>query len=354
MRFPQCEQLELELKGIKSLKAEFDLEYQKALETGNLEKVKKLKAELEQKGDALREKLWPFEFLPSKELKEQYESQRAILIKAGILEKLSSGELGIKAIDGKESAFPSYHEITGRMRENQEILKSKTEQGFNQLLIVPFGMKLDDLIEKYRQVILKHHREGKLLATKEKSSDPNEPLELDEKEPVWVWDPYQDADRNETLVYFPKEFSKNHQGKTKQEILQQTKQGFNILLLENLPNIPRQGKGKEIKARKQLEAGKTPNQYLKALKTNPMYKNESGMTPEEQITYAIRYLEENNQVIDDYSGKGSVSYQLGAFFTVGGNVPRAHWGRGSRRVLLGGDVSEYSASDAGVRGAVRV
>jgi len=351
----QCEKIRKEYENLKTLKAEFDLEYQKqkAVETRNLSKTKELKAELEQKRDALAEKLWPFENLPQKELREQYESQKEIMERNGILEKLSTGELGIKAIDNQEYNFPTYQEITKRIKENKEILKTKTEQGFNQLLIVPFGMKLNDLIEKYEQVILKHYREGKLLATKEKETDPDEPLELNESQPVWVWDKYQNADTNGELVYFPEEFSKNHSGKTKQEILKE-QGGFSVILIEDLPNIPREGKGKEIKGRKQLEANQTPNQYLETLKTNVDYKNETGMTPEEQIIYAIKYLEEKNQVIDDWQGKGSLSFQLGAYFTAGRNVPDAHWYRVIRRASLNRSVPEYSDSSYGVRTSVKV
>ncbi|MBI5306430.1 hypothetical protein HZB04_02510 [Candidatus Wolfebacteria bacterium] len=214
-----CEKIKQEYENLKSIKKEFDLEYQKAVETDDLSKVKELKAELEEKRGILSKKLWTFESLPQRELKEQYENQREIMEKTGILEKLSNGELGIKAIDNKEYPLPSYQEIAKRIRENKEMLKTKTEQGFNQLLIVPFGMKLDDLIEKYKKVILKHHKEGKLLATKENPSDPDESLGLDENQPVWVWDGYKNADSDGKLFYFPKEFSSNHQGKTKQEIL---------------------------------------------------------------------------------------------------------------------------------------
>ena len=205
--------------------------------------------------------------LPEKlKLPEQYESQKDILEKAGILEKFSSGELGIRGIDNKIYPLPKYEDILQRIEAKGEILKTKIEQGFVKLLIVPFGMKLDDLIEKYGQLILKHHKAGKLLATKKKPTDPDEKLELNENQPVWKWDGYNNADIEGKLVYYPKEFSKGkHQGKTKQEILNQTKQGFHIILIEDLPNIPREGKGKTVKNRKQLEANKTPNEYLKTL-----------------------------------------------------------------------------------------
>lgn len=347
--FSQCEQVKTEYRRLQTLLAEF----QRALAAKNQEESKRLSAELKQKRDALQEKLWPFEDLPQKELRKQYERQRDTLQRVGILEMHSSGELGIKAIDGKEYAFPAYREIAMGMRKDKEMFKTKTKQGFNRLLIVPFGMKLDDLIEKYRQVVLKHHQEGKLLATKESPSDPDEPLELNETQPIWVWDKYPNADISEGLVYFPEEFSPNHQGKTKNQILKE-QGGFNLLLMENLPNIPRKNKGEKVKRRKQLEAGLTPNQYFETLKTNLIYQGETGMTPEEQIMYAIQYLEENSQVIDDWQGKGSISYQLGAYFPASGGVPRAYWSRGDRRAYLGRGGPGRSDPGVGVRAAVRV
>lgn len=304
------------------------------------------------------EKPWPFESLPQKELKKQYESQREILERVGILGKLSTNEIGIKGIDNKEYAFPQYPEIIEGMKEDKEILKIKIEQGFNQLLIAPFGMKLNDLIEKYKWLILKHYRERKLLATKGEFFDFNKHLELNESEPVWAHAVYNNAEIKRRLVYFPKEYSKNHQGKTKQEILNQTKNGFNILFIENLPNIPREDEGKKIKSRKQLEAGRFPNHYLEILKTDPQYQNETGTTPEEWITYAIKHLEQTNQVIDDYEGRGSRSFQLGAFFPAaayyGGFVPRAHWDRFCRQVILGRSKPTASSFIVGLRTVVRL
>jgi hypothetical protein len=165
----QCEQLKQEYNNLKSLKQEFDLEYEKAVETRNTARAKELKIEIERKMAELSEKLHPFERVLN--LREQYESQREILQRTGILEKLSSGEMGIKGIDGKEYAFPTYQEMTKRMRENKEMLKTKIEQGFIKLLIVPFGMKLDDLIEKYKEVLWRHYKERKLFATMNNPND---------------------------------------------------------------------------------------------------------------------------------------------------------------------------------------
>ncbi len=295
-----------------------------------------------------------FETLPQKELKEQYEGQKEILERVGILEQFANGEMGIKGIDNKEYSFPSYAEIVHRMRENKEVLGTKIEQGFNQLLISPLGMKLDDLIEKYRQVILKHYKEGKLLATKENPSDSEKYLKLNENNPVWTLSEYLNADVNGRMVYYPEKFSEK-QGKTKQEVLS-VHGAWNILLLEDLPNIPKEKKGKEIKGRKQLETGKTPNQYLEMLKKDSHYQNEIGMTLEDQITYAIKYLEQTSQVIDDCNGNGSVSYQLGAYFPTddGGLIPDFCLHSGNQRVRMDGDGPEDFGSGHGARSAVRV
>jgi hypothetical protein len=272
-----------------------------------------------------------------------------ILERTGVIEKLSNGELGIKAIDNEEYTFPTYREIIKRMKENRETLKTKIEQGFSQLLIVPFGMKLDDLIERYRQVIIEHHRDGKLLGTKGDSADPDEPLELNEGKPVWVWGDYEDADVEGKLIYHPEEFSEEHGGKTKEEIIEE-RGGFTVLLLEDLPNIPREGKGETIKDRPQFETNQSPSQYLEALRTDSVYQDETGMTPEDWITYAITHLEQTDQVVDDFKGNGSVSFQLGAYFPASGCIPSAFWRRGLQQARLSGNGSEGPNSVDGVRG----
>ena len=367
----KCESLKAEYASLLTLKEEFDSAYEEAVRTGNLDRAKELRAELEKKMATLKDKLWPFEYLPQKELKRQYESQRETFQRVGILETLPSGELGIKGIDGKTYPFPTYEEIRKRIKNNKEVLNLKTEQGFNQLLIVPFGMKLSDLIEKYKAVILNHYvsmpdpndstkripdpQRTKLFATKEKPTDPDKPLKLDEKTPVYVWDQYQDADTNGQLVYYPKEFSENHQGKTKTELL---KEGgaWDVIIIENNPNIPREGAneavGKGERKRKRIEANKTPNEYLEAIGQD-QYQNESGQTPEEWLIQALTLLEEKNQVLDDYQGKGSLAYLTGVYFK-SGNVPCAYWFRGHGRASLGRHDPADRYPFIGVRSAVRV
>lgn len=285
-------------------------------------------------------------------IKEQWNSQVKILTKLGILEIFpESKEYGIRGIDGKEYPVPKPEEITKRLEVNKEMILKKMEQGLIKIIMEPFAYSFDSLSKKYGKTILKHHKDGKLLATKEKPTDPDEPLELDENEPLWRWEEgYNHCDTEDKMVYFPKEFSKNHGGKTKKELLAENPENaWNIWLVEDMPNIPREGKGKEVGGRKQLEANKEVKEYLKIIQTKPEYKNESGLTPEAEIIYGITHLEETNQVINDYQGKGSASFQTGAYLPSSGGVPYSRWHRGYRQVDVGRDNPAYRYSDFGGR-----
>lgn len=295
--------------------------------------------------------------LETLKIKEQWNSQVKILSKLGILETFpDSKNLGIKGIDGKEYPVPKPEEIQSRLETNKEMVLAKMEQGFTKIVIVPFGYSLDSLSDKYKKTILRHHKEGKLLATKEKPTDPDEPLELDESEPLWRWeDGYSHADTEDKIVYSPTEFSRNHGGKTKKELLaSDPANAWQIWIVEDMPNIPREGKGQEIGSRHQLEANKSSTEYLKLLQTKSEYKGESGLTPETDLMYAITHLEETNQVTNDYSGKGSLSFQIGAYFPSSGGVPDSCWSRGYRQAYLDRSNPSYRYSNYGVRVGVRV
>src|SRR3989344_3236695 len=163
---PNCSDLREALQELKEKQAEFRSALDQGRTTGDLKPAQALKAKIEQKMASLKERLWPFKELSQPELEKQYQAQKEIFQKTGILERLSNGELGIKGIDDQEYPFPELPDIFKMMRENKEVLKIKSEQGFKNLLITPFGMKLDDLADKYGQAILKHHQAGKLFATK--------------------------------------------------------------------------------------------------------------------------------------------------------------------------------------------
>jgi hypothetical protein len=378
MPTPESSPLQAELHAVTVVKERFDIAYQKAITSGDTTEADQLKQELTNKMNALKEKLNPFEAYLK--VREQYESQKSIMARLGILEVLTDGSLGIKGIDGQEYPLPSYQEVSKRMVEKKEILSTKVDQGFVKLLLVPFGMSLDKLTARYKAALQKHFNEHKLFYTKKTKQDPSEPdeplepiTELHKDGPLWAWDKYNGADESGTLVYYPKEFSAdNHGAKTKTELLATGNNGFTIRLLEDMPNIPRQGQGKTVgksgHERLQLDTASTsikgyveqgqttPNsrEYLKALQNEEQYQHEQGMTPEEQIIYALTYLEETNQIIDDYQGNGSISYQLGAYFPSSEYVPYSSWDRGNRQAYLNRSGPGFRNGHCGARSVVGV
>jgi hypothetical protein len=308
-------------------------------------------------------------------LREQYNVQLNILRNNHLLETLSSGQEGITTILNQEVPLPTYEQIRSSLESNQELYQTKASQGFKRLIIVPFGKKLQDLIDAYADGLKRHAQEGKLFYPKLNSSDPDKPTQLDQNQPIWVWDKYNNADTAGSLIYHPTSFTpENHGGKTKAEILSEpptppdssvgrgTTSAWTVLLLEERLDIPRSGQGQTLGApghdRPQLEAGQSPNDYLTLLQQaqqNPKdpYYREQGLTLEDWLVLALANLEEKNQVTDDYQGQGSISYHLGAFFPAADDVPGAYWRQDDRRAYLSGDGPEGQDGGFGVRSAVR-
>ena len=284
--------------------------------------------------------------IESLKIKEQLESQIQILLKLGIIENSpDSKEPGIQGIDGKKYPLPKPEEIMKRLNDNKEIVQMKMEQGFTRLILEPFAYSLDTLTIKYKEVILEHFKNHKLFATKDKSTDLDEIIALDVNQPIWIAeDEFYECDKNGKIVYFPTEFSENHGGKTKRELLTlNPKDAWHIWLVEDIPNIPREGRGKKIGKRQQLETNRTPSDYLEFINTKSEYHNELGFTPEANIMYAITHLESTNQVINDYQGKSSISYQLGGYFPLYNQVPDLYWNREDRQATLFSSEPNFSS-----------
>jgi hypothetical protein len=369
----RCSLLQKNYQELLTLQGQFSVALTQAIVTGDFSGVALLKAEITEKKQALEGEINPFE--SALKIREQYETQKQIYERIQLLEK-REGMLGMEGIDGVWYPFPSLSEIHRRFRENKEMLDIKTDQGFEKLLIVPFGMSLAKFEKTMEKTILSHYAEmpdptkpGKMIpdpektrlfATKNEATDPDEPLALDKVDPLWVWDKYLDADTKGTLVYFPVVFdadAKIHQGKTKQKLLEDPGQGFQILLIEESPNIPAKNTNEVIgtkQPRKRLEAGDTPKSYLETLQTQPEYSHEEGLTPEAWMTQFLLHLEETDQVIDDWEGNGKLNFNLGGWFPAVYRVARGRWARGGARASLGGDYSKDRNSSDGSRSAVMI
>ncbi len=291
--------------------------------------------------------------------------------------------LCITGIDGKEYPIPTLEQIASRLFERHETLETKHDQGFTKLLLVPFGMSLDALIETLKQFLLKYNKD-------------NPSFELDTNEPLWIWSEYQGADMGGSpeLVYHPQSFTKDgHGGKTKMEILggrgdpaptygrgslAHPFPGWTIHLLQpsnpdtqdtetpiGFAPIPRKGRGipqGDLTPRPSLEAGKTPTEYLSLLQKSQddpysPYSQESGMTPEDWIMAFMTHLTETKKPLDDVwniTNTESISYLTGAFFPSSVHVPIVCWYRGNLRAILSRDVPHAQAGHLGARFSVMV
>src|SRR3989339_1926545 len=283
-------------------------------------------------------------------LKEQYTTQVTLLEQVGILK-----EGVILGIDGNKYPIPTLEQIAIRLFERCKELETKHGQGFTKLLLVPFGMSLHTLFETLEQFLLSY-----------KQKNPSFDLFVDA--PLNAWSDYQGADIGDSpnLVYEPQSFDpKEHQGKTKAQILVEQAQGrwtpafagvagekglrtpgWTVHLLQpsdpsdsyspGFAPIPRQGQGTpqgDLVPRPPLEANKTPNEYLSILQKaqedeDSPYHGETGMTPEDWIIAFMIHLTETGKPLDNWENGGeSRSYLTGAFFSFSISilVPGAGW-----------------------------
>jgi hypothetical protein len=298
------------------------------------------------------------------QLKEQYLAQVKVLYRSGLLENLlptpdhPKPELGIIGINGQEYALPSYEDVVSRLQdpEKRAFFEKKAEQGFTKLLMVPFGLPLNTIIERYRAILLKTHKESGIKATDGST------LDLDEDDPLYVLDELKQSDnpntpKNKQMEYYVKTYDgttkEQRGGQYKSEILKDNPDNaWQILLVEDLPDLPAPGQGQTIKGRKQIEANESPQDYLKALKTNPQYQGEQGLTSEANLILWLTHLQENQTAIDDWQGQGEANLLTGQYLS--GYVPYFIWCRDVRRPFLNWSDLDYSVSYYGFRSAVSV
>ncbi|MFA6096339.1 MAG: hypothetical protein WC788_01780 [Candidatus Paceibacterota bacterium] len=318
-------------------------------ESPNLKAAEKILNELTQKRITEETSVKTTEF-GYEELKRQYENQKEIFRKTGVIRILSNGESGIKGIDGKEYSFPEFEEIADMIKENGDFFKFKWDQGFNKLLIVPFGMKFNDLVEIFGRLILRHDANEILFGAKQNHDEQNRKLYIDSEKPILIWSTEREADMNGNVSYRQRGGS----NKTKKELLA-SGSAFNVLLVEDLACLPAKGGGQTIGGRKQLECGMSPKRYLGSLLADA-YQGEDGISAEDQITLAIIHLENTNELIDAHIGGMHTPYILGI---VGKNSPDSVYSLGfhenSRLVYM--HVSHLMSNTDekyGVRTAVRI
>jgi len=305
------------------------------------------------------------ELVEKLKLEEQYYDQLKTLSELGVLEnfrnldkKDSILEMGIVGIDGKEYIIPSYEQILDTLKNNpeqREIMEKKAEQGFTRMFLIPFAMPISVLLERYKELLLKTHKESGL-----KSTD-GTILELDQDNPIHIWEDLIQSDNPQTpedkqMEYGVKSYdSKTKEergGKYKSELLENPNNAWQVVFIEDMSDIPAEGQGQIKGGRKQFEANKSSKEYSKLLQQDPQYQNEEGQTLEATLILYADNLLRGQTVTDDWQGKGKANRMVGSL--VSGDVPNSYWFRGDHRSFFYGRDPGNRSSGFGFRSLARL
>jgi hypothetical protein len=300
-------------------------------------------------------------------LREQYDSQVKMLKDSGILRNLGetknppTEEYGIIGVDDKEYPLPTYEEVFARLKdpEKRKLIEKKVEQGFVKLQIVPFATNISRIIECYKQVLLKIHKDFGI-----KTSD-GTIQELKTEKPINVWSNLGGCDNPNTPAGKQMEYGvTNYAGLTKEarggrfksELLQNPVNAWQISLVEDLPNLPAEGQGQTIAGRRQFEAYKSPEEYLAILNdhSKAQYQGETGQTPESALVTWLTYLYQNNQVIDESEQRGKRVTNLLVGTRLSDQVICCYWSVDQSNSELGRNHYSRDFEDSGFRPQVNI
>jgi hypothetical protein len=290
-------------------------------------------------------------------IESEYRRNLVALNRTGILSILPDSErLGVIGFDGREYPVPTQEEVKDVISRNNELVKTKEAQGFTRLQITPMAAPIPILIARAETEILKHAREGAIFQSKQSPHDQDIAVDVDKDEPVWVWNRVKEAISANEIVYFPHQFEGNHKGKTKGEIVNDPSvcavPGWSLGLIEDTTRLPRQGQGKDIGGRSQLENNLTPKDYLKSLH-QATYLGETGWTYEDFLTDFLVNLQNTNQVSHE-SYEYSALWLVGSYLPSSASVPDGSWDRGNGRLYVSAYDPDFRAEGWGVRSTVRL
>jgi len=272
-------------------------------------------------------------------LEKEYARTIAALNRTGIMTLLpESKNSGMTGIDGKEYPAPTQEQLRKVFSRNKELVDRKMRQGFTRLQLTPMAMPIPVLIGRMRESILKHAAEGRIFQTRISPSAPFIPVRVNREKQVWIWETLRQTVEADGLVYFPREYSSDHRGRTKLEAIDDGSicpvPGWTVGLVESFPVMPRLGRGKTLGGRRQLEIGSSPSEYLQTLKKEA-YRGETGKTLEDFITMFLTRLETTNEVSNDVADDNAL-WCLAQYLEIpyAKVVPTGRWHRSVGRARL--------------------
>ncbi len=272
-------------------------------------------------------------------MENEYARIITALDRAGILARLpQSGCPGVMGSDGTEYPVPTHEQVQKIFVRNRDLTERKIPQGFSCLELTPLAMPAHHLIDRMETSILCHGSEKTIFQARGSADEPQIPVRVNAEKHVWIWENLQEALDAERLVYFPKEYSDNHRGMTRSEVIHNpgicAVPGWSVGLVESNPFQPEQGEGKTLGGRKQLEIGLSPNEYLRVLESLE-YAGETGKTLEDFMTSFLTRLETTGEVSNDVDDNNAL-WCLAQYLRVpyAQLVPTGRWHRKVGRVRL--------------------
>ncbi|HBK34196.1 TPA: hypothetical protein DEP34_04045 [Candidatus Uhrbacteria bacterium] len=292
-------------------------------------------------------------------LKEQYNSQVSFFEQVGILE-----EGAIRGIDKRTYPIPTLEQIAVRLFERREKLKTKHDQGFTKLLLVPFGMSIEVLADVLKQFLRDY-----------KEVHPS--FDLNANNPFFIsFSERVDTKGSNVIIYDPLFLDRSHQGQTKTEILNKQRDaedffsGWTVHLFQpsdpsdqyskGFVSIPREGQGTSQGGRPSLEAGKSPSEYFSIFRevqnnSDSPYFLESGLTPMDWIIAFMIHLQETGKPLDNIvNNTESASYLMRSLFPYAVSLSDACWNHTWRRVEIGQSGTNRRSELFGVHTSVMI
>jgi len=261
------------------------------------------------------------------------------LYRSGVVSLLTNAErLGIIGFDGKEYPIPSMKEVGRLIARNRSLVDQKYLQGFDRLELTPLGISSHVLIERLREAVVKHAAEGTIFKTRKFPSEPQVPVRVNAEKQAWVWETLYAALDTDEMVYFPENYTLEHHGMNKAETITDRHicavPGWSVGLVENQPILPQPDEGLTLNARRQLEIGLSPREYLEMM-SDPSYRGETGMTLEDFITGFLVRLESTGEVSHDVKDNNAL-WCLAQYMRVSYAelVPTGRWHHEVGRVRL--------------------
>jgi len=243
------------------------------------------------------------------DISSQYQQAVAALRTAGILDRLGDAKL-------EEYPLPALEQVQDLVDRNRSLAALKIQQGFTRLQLTPFCMPVLQLAEAARMSLKELALQEKLFQSQSDPDAPVMPVQVNRKDPLWMWERLKPLMDSPAVVYFPRVYAQeNHGGLNKAAVLHDPRfcafPGWSVGLVEPYAGLPQPGKGSQLQGRQQLETYRAPREYLQTLQSPP-YIGETGWTLEDFLVFFLSRLVQENRVSFDRQ-EGSSAWLLGAY-----------------------------------------